>query len=140
MLDDLRLQGGHWHIPGDAFDHFAPLEQHQGWDTHDAKLHQDSLIEIGIDFTHPKLTRVFFGKLVNQRRDHTAGCTPFSPKVNQNGQFRFEYIGFESGFSNFKRFGIHLRLLSIQVTACAASPLIMLIIILSPKYIIEKRK
>jgi hypothetical protein len=86
-----------------AFGHGADLgrlnltvfEYHHGGDATDVVVHRGRAVGINIHLGHRQFSCVFIGNFVDQRCNHFARATPFSPIVDQYGSVCIQNFFFE---------------------------------------------
>ena len=86
----------------------AVLEQHQRRNTAYAVLGRGFLVFINVQLGNSQLAFVSLCDLVQNRRDHFARATPFSPVVDQYSAFSLENIGLKASVGDvFNKIAAH---------------------------------
>ena len=84
----------------DGVNFLPTLENHQCGDASDAVLTGNVRIFVGVELEDLDLSVKFFGNLVNDGSDHSAGPTPRSPKINEYRHITLEDVLLEGSVSD----------------------------------------
>jgi len=84
----------------------AVLEKEQGWDGADVVFERETLIFVHVNFRYFDGVQFFASNLIQQRRDHFAGATPFGPKIDDHRLVVFRHFAVKIGFIEIDNMGI----------------------------------
>jgi hypothetical protein len=82
------------------------LEKEQGWDRADIVFERETLIFVHVNFRYFDGVQFFASNLIQQRRDHFAGATPFGPKIDDYRLVVLRHFAVKIGFSEIDNMGI----------------------------------
>jgi hypothetical protein len=82
-------------------DHLTVLDEDDGRDVPDAKLHADVAVQIDVDLANHCAAVVVVRQFFYDRSDHAARTTPLGPKVDDNGLIAFQCELFEVRIGKF---------------------------------------